>query len=85
MAKHEKHMSKTRLCQDVASQHLPEPALNTTQVAKRLGRSPKTIRNWLRQQVECPDAFKDKNEWYVYLSVLILWETNQIKGTLNKD
>ncbi len=63
-----------RLCQVVASQHTVEPAFTTEQIAIRLNKKPKTIRNWLRLQVDCPKAFKDGNEWYVYHSELQRWE-----------
>ncbi|PMG72870.1 hypothetical protein BCU84_19785 [Shewanella sp. 10N.286.51.B7] len=73
-----KKLNGISLCQLVSSQHLPEAVLDCNQVAARLGKSPKTIRNWLRQQVECPKSFKDKNQWYVYLSDLNKWEEEQI-------
>lgn len=65
---------RPRPCQQVAQSHQPEPVLNCAQIALHLGRKPKTIQSWLRQQVDSPKAFKDGNEWYVYLSELLRWE-----------
>lgn len=39
---------KVRLCQLVASTHTVEQVLTVAQIATRLGKSTKTIRNWLR-------------------------------------
>jgi hypothetical protein len=68
---------KIRLCQQVALSHKPGPVLDSAQIALRLGRSPKTIRNWLRSQSHSPNAFKTNNEWYVYQSELLRWEEAQ--------
>ena len=73
-SKHPSRARAVRLCQVVASQHSVEPLLTTEQIAFRLRKSPKTIRNWLRLQVDSPEAFKDGNEWYVYQSELLRWE-----------
>ncbi len=72
--------SKTRLCQQVALSHQPEPVLNSSQITKRLRKSPKTIRDWLRTSTHSPKAFKDSNEWHVYLSDMLNWEQAQYKA-----
>lgn len=68
-----KRKRKVRLCQLVAKRHLVERSLNTAQLGQLLSRSPKTIRRWLQQQLDCPKAFKDKNEWHVKQSELDKW------------
>lgn len=66
---------KVRLCQLVASTHTVEQVLTVAQIATRLGKSTKTIRNWLRQATDAPKAFKDQNEWFVSISEYEKWET----------
>ncbi|MCL1047533.1 helix-turn-helix domain-containing protein [Shewanella electrodiphila] len=65
---------ETRLCQQVASSHQPEAVLNSSQIAKRLGRSTKTIGAWLRSPNNNLKAFKCENEWHVYQSDFQSWE-----------
>lgn len=65
---------KVRLCQLVSSTHTVEQVLTVAQIATRLGKSNKTIRNWLRQANDAPKAFKDQNEWFVSISEYKKWE-----------
>ncbi|MCK8047161.1 helix-turn-helix domain-containing protein [Shewanella sp. 1CM18E] len=69
-----KNDRKVRLCQLVASTHTVEQVLTVAQIATRLGKSTKTIRNWLRQATDAPKAFKDQNEWFVSISEYEKWE-----------
>ncbi len=65
---------KLKPCQQIAATHFVEPVLTTAQIAKRLGKSQKTIRNWLQIGVDTPHAYKDQNKWFVPLSKYLAWE-----------
>lgn len=67
---------KLKLCQQVATTHFVEPVLTTAQIAKRQGKSQKTIRNWLLKGEDAPPAFKDQNQWFVPQSEYLAWETS---------
>lgn len=66
--------NRAKPCQRIAANFTPEPSLSTAQIAVRLNRSPKTVREWLRSSKDAPRAYKSQNRWQVRLSEYKKWE-----------